>query len=306
MPRYSPTEQAGVHAVASIVTSDLKWIFREQPIIDVGIDAQIELVEPEGEPTGRLIGVQLKTGVGNFTEKDEGYVYYGQNAHLKYWLAHSLPVILVAHIPKVGTFWQAVDESTVEQTPKGWKLLIPKSRLLGGETKGLLRKQFDGPPAQQKLRNLAINEPLMRHIKSGGKVSIALEEWVNKSLGRTPVEVFIHDEDGEEALSQEWGVMYAGFDIRRLAEVLFPWATARVDEEFYEENADEPLEDEAIAVARDADNGIFWKSLKNDIYPYAEHGGEVASYRLVLRLNRLGHSYLIVADHLAEAPVSGF
>lgn len=45
MERYSATERIGVNAVERIVVSELGWIFREQPIMDMGIDAQIELVE---------------------------------------------------------------------------------------------------------------------------------------------------------------------------------------------------------------------------------------------------------------------
>lgn len=60
MGRFSPTEQIGVTAVGHIVFKELKWIFREQPICDMGIDAQIELVDER--PTGKLIGVQIKAG----------------------------------------------------------------------------------------------------------------------------------------------------------------------------------------------------------------------------------------------------
>ncbi|WP_461491568.1 DUF4365 domain-containing protein, partial [Pontibacter sp. HJ8] len=41
MSRYSSTERLGVIATDTIVTKDLGWIFREQTIVDVGIDALI-------------------------------------------------------------------------------------------------------------------------------------------------------------------------------------------------------------------------------------------------------------------------
>ncbi|TSP10642.1 DUF4365 domain-containing protein [Cupriavidus campinensis] len=44
MARFNATEQIGVNAVQRIVLRELEWIFREQPVIDMGIDAQIELV----------------------------------------------------------------------------------------------------------------------------------------------------------------------------------------------------------------------------------------------------------------------
>lgn len=70
-------DRVGVNAVERIVVGDLGWIFREQPILDFGIDAQVELVE-DGDPTGKLIGLQIKTGLGNFRETSEGLVYYGE------------------------------------------------------------------------------------------------------------------------------------------------------------------------------------------------------------------------------------
>jgi hypothetical protein len=300
MARYSPTEQIGVAATAGSVATELGWIFREQPVADMGIDAHIELVEPEGHPTGKLIGVQIKTGIGNFSETDEGYVYYGDNTHKDYWFGHALPVILVAHIPGVGTFWQAVNESTVESTRKHWKLTIPKTHGFGESSKSQLRRLFEGSASQQRLRKLALDEPLMRHIAQGGKVSLELEDWVNKSLGRSPVLVYVYDANGNETLSQEWDVFYTGLDIKGLAESLFPWAQVGIDEEFYEEHAPEESEWEKFARAQDEDNGIVVKRSKDDIYPYSDLSGEVEAYRLQLRLSRLGKAYLVIADHLAE------
>jgi hypothetical protein len=50
MPRYSPTERIGVNATERIVVNDLGWIFREQLVVDQGIDAHIERVDNK-EPT---------------------------------------------------------------------------------------------------------------------------------------------------------------------------------------------------------------------------------------------------------------
>jgi hypothetical protein len=303
MGTYSSTERVGVTEVARIVVSDLGWIFREQPIVDMGIDAQIELVANDNTATGQLIGVQIKTGAGNFHETPDAYVYYGDTDHLDYWTGHSLPVILVAHFPETGdTLWAVVSESAVERTKKGWKLAIPKTSNFGGDAREILAAVFAGTPAQQFLRKLAIDESLMRHIAAGGKVSLELEKWVNKSLGRTPVQVFVHDKDGNETLSQEWFQYYVGYGIKELAEALFPWATARVDEEFYEENSEFNLSThDRLMLATDIDNGYPPDPIDPDVvYPYAEAGGEVESYRLQLYLNDLGEACLTIADYLAR------
>jgi hypothetical protein len=274
---------------------------REQLIADMGIDAHIELVEEE--PTGRLIAVQVKTGRGNFTESTETFIYYGDLTHLSYWIDHSLPVILVAHFPDNDTtLWVAVNEHTVERTKKAWRIAIPKDNVLSPVTKAAIVQLFHGTPAQQRFRKLVLDEPLMRHIETGGKVSLELEDWVNKSLGRTPVRVFIHDANGHETLSQDYFQYYVGYGIKELAEALFPWSAARIDDEFYDEHSEfRETADDRLRIAIDEDNGIMHDPPDADaVYPYSESGGEVEHYRLRLDLNDLGNSYLVVSDFLAE------
>ena len=47
--RYSSIEREGVNAVESVFIK-FGWIFREQTIVDVGIDAQVEVCE-NGKPS---------------------------------------------------------------------------------------------------------------------------------------------------------------------------------------------------------------------------------------------------------------
>src|SRR6266851_225285 len=158
MSRYNAIERTGINAVESVVVKDLKWIFREQPIADMGIDAHVELVQ-DGNPSGKLIGLQIKTGKGNFHETKDAYVYYGDDVHLDYWTNHSLPVILVGHIPETKeTLWVQVNEGTVERTKKGWKVSLPKTAKLDPAFRHDLEKVFEGTPREQKLRELAIHE----------------------------------------------------------------------------------------------------------------------------------------------------
>jgi hypothetical protein len=115
------TAQAGVHAVGLIVNEKLHWIFREQPVSDYGIDAHIEVVEPDGSLKGRLLGVQIKSGPSFFSESHPyGWIYRGEKRHLDYWLRHVLPVIVVLYDLESGeTYWQAVTPETVSDTGKG-------------------------------------------------------------------------------------------------------------------------------------------------------------------------------------------
>jgi hypothetical protein len=113
------------------------------------------------QPTGKLIAVQIKTGPSHFAEIDDSYIFRGKLTHLDYWTNHSLPVILVAHFIESGeTFWVHVDKSQVKRTGKSWTIPIPKTNRLGAGTRAALASVFDGSPAQQRMRKLAIDEPL--------------------------------------------------------------------------------------------------------------------------------------------------
>lgn len=140
MSRYTNTERIGVIETDRIVTKDLGWIFREQPIVDVGIDAIIEEVE-EGNPKGKFMAVQIKSGVHNFHEKDTGFSHYVSHIHYNYWLSLNLPIILIAHLPERDkTYWQFISEKNFRITKRKWKIEIPKNQEFRREAKGALLK----------------------------------------------------------------------------------------------------------------------------------------------------------------------
>jgi Domain of unknown function (DUF4365) len=60
---------------------ELGWIFREQPVVDTG-RCQIERLD-NGNPTGRLLTVQIKTSGTPVQEAHDGFAYYGKLAHRK-------------------------------------------------------------------------------------------------------------------------------------------------------------------------------------------------------------------------------
>ncbi|MCU7616962.1 DUF4365 domain-containing protein [Chryseobacterium sp. PBS4-4] len=125
MNRYNPTERIGVNETEKIVIQNLGWIFREQPIVDVGLYAIIEQVE-NGEPTGKFIAVQIKSGSGNFYKTDKGLSHYVTNIHYHYWINLCIPIILVAYIPEEGkTYWQEIKENNFKKNKKRWKIEIP-------------------------------------------------------------------------------------------------------------------------------------------------------------------------------------
>lgn len=138
MSRYINTERTGVIATDSIVTNQLGWIFREQPIVDVGIDALIEQVE-DGNPTGRFLAVQIKTGAGNFYISETKLTHYVSHIHYNYWLNLEIPIILIAHIPETAkTYWQLIDENNFNKVRKQWKIDIPQKQEFNEKSKNRL------------------------------------------------------------------------------------------------------------------------------------------------------------------------
>lgn len=138
-----------------------------------------------------------------------------------------------------------------------------------------------------------MDEPLMRHIKKGGKVSVELEDWINKSLGRTPVKVFIESSDGTESVKEYGYVFHVRFDIKALTLELFPWSTASIDDDFYEQYSYQSWEDD-----RYCQDG--YQIASDDFYPYTNSCNEVDYYRIKLGLNKIGKSYLVLSDYLAR------
>ena len=121
----------GVYGVGKIVEQKMNWAFREQETEDYGIDAQIEICD-DGVPTGKLIALQIKCGKSYFQEKTStGYVFRGSLKHLKYWLTHDLPVILVLydHEQDQGV-WTYVDNTRITLCEKTWSIEIPMTAVL--------------------------------------------------------------------------------------------------------------------------------------------------------------------------------
>ena len=128
-------ERLGVIETSRVVTKDLKWIFREQPIADVGIDGIIEQSK-DGSPTGKFIAVQVKSGAGNFYVKEDSLTYSISDVHYHYWLQLDFPIILAAYIPNEDCiYWQLISRKNILRTRKKWKILIPKSQKLNSSSK---------------------------------------------------------------------------------------------------------------------------------------------------------------------------
>ncbi|MCJ7577128.1 MAG: DUF4365 domain-containing protein [candidate division Zixibacteria bacterium] len=76
-------------------------IWRATPNPDLGIDGQIEFLEPSSSiSTGIIVAVQVKSGESYFKNETNGFIkYYPEKKHRRYWKKLNLPVILILHNP---------------------------------------------------------------------------------------------------------------------------------------------------------------------------------------------------------------
>ena len=124
MNRFNQTEIIGVNAIERIFIAELNWLFRMQPLVDVGIDAMIEAVM-ENLPTGKFIGAQIKSGKSNFHSTEKSWTYYASDIHYNYWTNCNIPVILIGYILEEETaYWIHLIPENFIRTKRRWKIDI--------------------------------------------------------------------------------------------------------------------------------------------------------------------------------------
>lgn len=298
-------ERQGVAHCQNFFDVGLGWVFREQTVGDYGIDAQVEVVE-NGGIKGKLLAVQIKSGESYMREAlPDGWVFRPKDAHVKYWLSHSLPVIVVLFDPRSRrSYWQSVTKETLARGSRGgWKLYIPQNQQLDVSSGRALSKLAEGDPYVLRMRSLQLSRPWMDMLAAGIRLFIEMDDWINKTAGRGVVKLSAQEESGEEVQLAEWWFI-AGFYDERVPE-FFAWADIVIDEDVYYDYDYAQFELECgIWDSEDQRYYIFeefsvWRKsyFGSGIRPYMEDG-EVAKYRLELMLNDLGRSFLIVDRYL--------
>ncbi len=166
----SITERIGIHKVALCFLEKFGWIEREQYVADQGIDTQVEIVE-NGNPTGLLYCLQVKTGKSYINKTKDSITYYPEKRHVDYWLNHSLPVILVVCDLESDTkYWDFVTRQNVVKTNKGWKIDIPPEN------------QLDDDKSIDKIRNFYFSNDNFTIVESGIDTSHALSRIISMKI----------------------------------------------------------------------------------------------------------------------------
>lgn len=127
----SRTERKAIHSTASYFT-EIGWFYREQPILDFGIDAFVEIGKND-RPSGNFIALQIKGGKSNFHKGQNGFTFYFDETHKQYWLevGKTFPVFIIIQDPQNDKlYWGRITKNAIKKTTKHWKISLPFSNEL--------------------------------------------------------------------------------------------------------------------------------------------------------------------------------
>jgi hypothetical protein len=273
--------RAGIYSVSRISDGLTEFIFREQITGTTGIDGHIE-VKRQSFKSPRILGVKVYS-VDADNPKD-AYVCNGSRDQLIYWFQHSIPILIMAYDSSIGrVFWEHLREDNVVVSESGWSINVPKAQEFNEEA---ARSIYEIPSYSPNLSRMAVDRPWMDIIESGiYRLFIIAEENINRPIRKGILKINITDLDGKAEHIYDWA-FFINPDLPfayRFNE-LFPWADIRVDQDFYDAHTD----------------GEGAESLCS-IRPWMVEAEEIAHFRLEMRLNELGKSYLCADRFICNA-----
>lgn len=304
------TERLGVYHCAKIATQK-KWMFREQPIDDVGIDAHMELTEETGE-SKQLLALQIKSGPSWFKEeKDDCVVFRDINERqYNYWTKNSLPCIVVLYNPDDDMcIWQKLTTDTIERTKggkgKGFFVKVPMKQIFLDEQSIQKLLSFTNLPQHITNYNFLLSQKkFMEIIRDGGEIKLHSSEWVNKSSGRGKTELIVDDGNSSTTYSYPYWFPYTPYT--EVFPKLFPWAIFSADEDFFEEYDMDCWREQHCHYDEEDGGWIIvgdsFDKFRQKLDPMRSinTSGEVAEYMMVLSLNELGKAFLEVDKFVSQ------
>ena len=304
------TERIGV-SYCSLIASKTEWMFREQPIDDIGIDAHMERTDKDGK-VQQLLALQIKSGESYFKENKGDYVVFRDidDRQYNYWTTNTLPCIVVLYNPNDDMcIWQKLTAETIQKTRggagKGYYVNVPINQVFLDDISNELLLTFTNLPEHMTNYNFLLSQKkFMQIIKDGGIVKLHSEEWVNKCSGKGKTELIV--DDGNTVMTYSYPYWFPFTPYTEVFPKLFPWAHFSIDEEFYEEDDLTLWRDLHCYYDKEIDDWVvvgksfeeFRKSLP--AIRGVDHSGEVAEYMLILSLNDLGESFLTVDGYVSQ------
>lgn len=307
------TERIGLYHCAKIAERN-RWMFREQPVDDVGIDAHMEFTDSTGK-SKQLLALQIKSGTSWFQEKKDNCIIFRDinERQYNYWTMNPLPCIVVLYNPDDEMcIWQKLTAETIERTSggtgKGFFVKIPSSQVFLDELSNDKLLSYTNLPEHIINYNFLLSQKeFMQIIRDGGEVKVHSTEWVNKSSGRGEIELIV--DDGKDIKKYTYPYWFPFTSYTDVFPRLFPWADFSADEDFYEDfdktmwrqyNCHYDSEDGEWFIVGDS-----FEEYRKKLDPMRsiDRMGEVAEYMLVLTLNDLGESFLRVNDFVTQNQV---
>lgn len=119
-----------------------KWYFREQPILDYGVDAIVE-TSFNNRPSGKFIAIQIKGGSSQLYRTNEYFTFYFSETHCAYWISvnENLPMFIIFYENETDNlYWMNICNETIIETKKGYKVEIPIRNIFNLESKILIEE----------------------------------------------------------------------------------------------------------------------------------------------------------------------
>ncbi|MEN6328016.1 MAG: DUF4365 domain-containing protein [Syntrophomonas sp.] len=140
LPKYTfnaAMGDLGVRIVEGIICDECGMIFRRIEKSDVGIDAEVEIIDDCRRSTGRLLAFQIKCGSSYFQEeKNDAYIIRVPISTFNYWESFSLPVIFLLCDPAIKkVFWCRISLSSAVKLKKSYKIIVPKVQQLDASSR---------------------------------------------------------------------------------------------------------------------------------------------------------------------------
>lgn len=304
------TEREGVH-YCGLIAERNSWLFREQPINDIGIDAHMELTEPTGE-SKQLLALQIKSGPSWFREQKDEYVIFRDinERQYNYWTKNSLPCIVVLYNPDDDMcIWQKLTTETIERTNggtgKGFLVKVPIKQVFLTERSHEKLVSFSNLPQHITNYNFLLSQKkFMEILRDGGEIKLHSTEWVNKSSGKGNTELIV--DDGKSISKYSYPYWFPFTPYTEVFPRLFPWANFSADDDFFEENDMDLWRDLHCYYDEEDDEwlvvGDSFEEFHKKLNPMRslDHSGEVAEYMMVLSLNELGKAFLEVDRFVSQ------
>lgn len=140
-------ERIGV-SYCSLKASLMDWMFREQPVDDIGIDAHMECTDKNGK-SQQLLALQIKSGESYFMENKTDYIVFRDinDRQYNYWTTNTLSCIVVLYNPKDNMcIWQKLTTDTIKKTcngiGKGYFVNVPKNQVFLDDASNILLRTW--------------------------------------------------------------------------------------------------------------------------------------------------------------------